>query len=169
MEQNLRSKVRDTIVSAVDGSQVPVKVHIREQFPDLDEEDAALSTSPDPITGSDQPRTSVIEIGIPTYREFNDDDDKSTQIDFTFPIHFDFEAVQKWDKEGLPFDNSHDLCIALCLSVSEHFKDSRELLVNATHDLLQQVSAVVATDDKDGGSWHSIDWELTIHVRHFKH
>jgi len=172
IEQALRTAMENLLIESVDGCPVAVRIHRRERFPQNDEEDEALSTVNDPVVGPASPITSIIEIGIPTFDEKNDTDEEATQIDFTYPITFDFQAIDEWigSVSAMAFTNSHDLVTAICMEVSRHFKESRTFggMTNVIHDLLQQVSAVITQDEESGGRWHSITWMVTIHVKHFK-
>lgn len=170
-EKALRTSIKQRITDGVQGFQMGVLIYEVERFPESDKEDLSLSTVADPLTGVDstgrprQPRTSIIEIGIPTFNEKAHTSDAGTVLTLTYPITFNMDAVDFWDKPELQFKNSSDLIIAMCMKISKEFKDHIDLgYLNVVHEYLQQVSAVSPRDPESGGKWHTIDWSLTVNV-----
>jgi hypothetical protein len=162
MEQAIRAKIRDVLATVAGIGQI----HLRERFPATDEEDVALSTVPDPVVGADTPRTNIVQIGIPTVDESEDSGDKHTALTFTYPFTYDLEVVEKWTKEGLEFDNSSDMMIAIYLRARRAFKMTRDLGFNrCVHEYLQQVQVGTVKDEETGGKWHAADWTLTVKVK----
>lgn len=160
MEQAIRGRIRDILQS------VPIMghVHVRERFPESDDEDKALTTVADPVSDG-RLMTNVVMVGIPTVEEHEYTGDGSTQLNFTYPITFDLEVVDEWVKEGLEFKNSQDLAIAIYLRARRAFKLSRDLgFDNCVHDYLQQVQAGTVEDEETRGKWHAVDWSLTVKV-----
>lgn len=140
-----------------------VKVHGRERFPDTDEEDVVLSTIQDLVVPTRR-RTSIIQIGIPTVEELEYTGDHCTQLNFTYPMTFDLEAVDFWNDPTLPFSNSRALAMAVYMKARRAFKANRTFgYENCVHLYLQQEHATsTSADEESGGQLHVADWSLTI-------
>lgn len=161
LEHALVAAIRDKLLSVPLVYQY-VKIEMRERFPDSDREDELLTTIPDPVN-SDIKRTSIIEIGIPTVEEFERTSDLHTQLNFVYPIRFDFEVVDKWNDPSLVYQNSRDLTMAIYMKSRRAFKFDRTFgYDNCVHEYLQQEYASIVDDPETGGRMHVADWSLTI-------
>jgi hypothetical protein len=139
-----------------------VNVHGRERFPDSEDEDVATSTIPDLIVPT-KSRTSIIQIGIPTVEELEYTGDTCTQLNFTYPLTFDLEAVDFWNDPTLPFTNSRDLAMQVYMRSRRAFKANRTFgYENCVHLYLQQEHTSTPNDEESGGQLHVADWSLTI-------
>lgn len=167
MEQMIVAAIRDTFM-AVPLIASMVKVELRERFPDNDEDDIAISTVPDPAQ-SELRMTSIIQIGIPTVKEFPYVSERYTQLDIEYPITFDLSVKDEWDNSDntLVYTNSRALFMAVYMKARAKFKESKILSVfeNCEHDFLQQESAGTVEDEETGGQLHTADWSLMVHVK----
>jgi len=145
-----------------------VNVYSRERFADSDAEDVTISTIDDPVSGV--PITSIIQIGIPTVEELPyAGGDGCTQLNFVYPIVFEFSVVDLWNDPTLEFDNSSDLVKAIYMRSRRRFKlnpdgsTNRDLgFVNCVHEYLQQEAAGTLEDEESEGRLHVFDWSLTV-------
>jgi hypothetical protein len=163
-EQQIRTSIRDTFYAVnLIGVQRRAQIHVRQRFPDTDEEDVKLTTVRDLIVPTRE-MTSVIEVGLPSINVFERTNDEHIQLDIVYPITFIHEVVDLWDDNSLEYNNSHDLCLAIYLKSMAQFKKNRTLgFLNCVHDYLQQQFAGTIGDEESGGMFHSFDWTLTVH------
>lgn len=162
VEQTVCAAIRDVIITIPHLTEY-VKVEMRERFADNDEEDLAISTVKDPVTG--KAITSLIQIGIPQVEEFEKTSDLHTQLNFTYPITFDLEVVDMWDNSDgqLVYPDSRTLFMAVYMSIRRALKNKRTLgFNNCVHDYLQQYNAGTVVDEETGGKLHAADWSLTV-------
>lgn len=161
LDQTLVNNIVGTFES-VDIVALYVKVWGRERFPATEDEDLLVSAVPDMVVPS-KPRTSIIQVGIPTVEELEYTGDTCTQLNFQYPITFDLEVVDEWDDPTLLFRNSRDLAMAVYLKSRRAFKFNRTFgYDNCVHLYLQQEHTATPIDEESGGQLHVADWSLTV-------
>ena len=166
LEQSLRAAIADTLLSVPLIAQW-VNVEKRERFAGDDDEDAAISTKPDPSNPNDLAITSIIQIGMPVVRETEYAGGCATSLEFTYPITFDMSVRDLWDNTDntLQFTNSSDLAIAVYMSGRDKFKQNRDFgYSNCQHQFLQQENTQSVYDEETDRTMHVFDWSITIRV-----
>lgn len=167
LEQTVADRMVEVFLSVPIVAQY-VNVYARERFTDSDDEDLAVSTKPDPVSGI--PMTSIIQIGIPTCEELPyAGNDTCTQLNFVYPITFDLSVCDLWVDPALTYKNSTALAKAVYLLSRQRFKmnpdgsTNRDLgFTNCVHEYLQQDSAGILEDEESEGRLHVFDWSLTV-------
>lgn len=164
METVIAKSIADTIKTMDIPNEWKPKVYDLNQFANSDEEDELISTIADPVSLGLK-RTHIIEVGIPTVYESPYTSDGCTQLVFEYPISYECEVVAKWANpmSGVRFLNSAQLVKAVYMRSRRKMKQNIQLgFENVVHEYLQQVSAVIVTDEETGGMLHSHDWSLTV-------
>lgn len=169
IEKTLRTKIKE-VLDGVSLISTYSHVYTRERSPDSDEEDRILTTIQDPVVATNR-ITSVIQIGEATIQEAEYTDDRSTQLDFTYPISFDFQFIDQWDNPNstLEFDNSTDLVSAIFMRAGMAFKFNTDGSSNRTlgynncvHFYLQREGVGLVEDEETKLRLHVQDWSIKI-------
>lgn len=167
LEQALAARIRDELLAVPIIDTYIKNVYVEERYPDNEEEDITISTVDDQVVGSRVKRTSIIEIGLPQVEEFEYTNDQNTQLNFIYPITFNYEVVDRWKdpNDVLEYKSSRALVMAVYMRARKALKRNRTLgFEKCVHDYLQQVDAgTVADDDETGGRLHVLEWSLTVH------
>lgn len=165
--EELQKTLREVILACI--RDVPhindyIRIEMYERFPDTDDEDILISTVPDLIV-PDQPRTSIMQLGLPTVEEFERTTDLHTQLNYTFPFSVQMEVVDKWDDPDyiLPYHNSAEVFMAIYNASRLALKRNRTLgFKNCSHEYLQMVNAGTIEPEDSEGRIHIGDWSLTV-------
>lgn len=169
IERNIRDKIVETF-NLVPMINDHVLVYGTERFPGSDEEDETITTVADPNNPNnlDSRITSVIQIAIPRVTESEYAGDRSTQLDFVYPITFDLSVVE-WDVTDplnpWRYASSWQMALSAYLLARQQFKANRTFgFDNVVHDYLQQEDSGVMPNEEEKTLIHAADWSLTVHL-----
>jgi hypothetical protein len=143
------------------------QVHLTERWPETDEEDVALTTTPDPLGADLPPLTNYVEIGLPTAQTSDYSGDDGARIVFNYPISYTLGVRDLWaEKAGFPYRSSSAMFVGTFLRAMQALAQDRTLnFVNVWCELLSQDNAYTITNEDGEALEHGADWGLTIAVQ----